>query len=93
MTNAELRLYLSEHRNEEAIFSEALEVLLSQKKDEFKYTAPQTMSYEEVETIFKEKFNPTIYQICCKSKVNPFNTSSPLRVSGSSTRSTSAFGR
>ncbi|WP_416361018.1 MULTISPECIES: DUF6887 family protein, partial [unclassified Microcystis] len=27
MTNAELRQYLSEHRNEEAIFSEALEVL------------------------------------------------------------------
>jgi hypothetical protein len=25
MTNAELRQYLSEHRNEEAIFSEALE--------------------------------------------------------------------
>ncbi|NCT54001.1 MAG: hypothetical protein GPJ04_23800 [Microcystis aeruginosa G13-03] len=44
MTNAELRQYLSEHRNEEAIFSEALEVLLSRKKDSFKYPAPQTMS-------------------------------------------------
>jgi hypothetical protein len=32
MTSAELRQYLSEHRNEEAIFSEALEVLLSRKK-------------------------------------------------------------
>ncbi|WP_200868357.1 DUF6887 family protein, partial [Microcystis aeruginosa] len=44
MTNAELRQYLSEHRNEEAIFREALEVLLSRKKDGFKYPAPQTMS-------------------------------------------------
>jgi hypothetical protein len=43
MTNTELRQYLSEHRNEEAIFSEALEVLLSRKKDGFKYPAPQTM--------------------------------------------------
>jgi hypothetical protein len=33
MTNSELRQYLSEHRNEEAIFSEALKVLLSRKKE------------------------------------------------------------
>ncbi len=60
MTNAELRQYLSEHRNEEAIFSEALEVLLSRKKDSFKYPAPQTMSYKEIATIFKEKLNQII---------------------------------
>ncbi|NCR08446.1 MAG: hypothetical protein GPI95_08840 [Microcystis aeruginosa LG13-11] len=60
MTNAELRQYLSEHRNEEAIFSEALEVLLSRKKDGFKYPAPQMMSYKEIETIFKEKLNQII---------------------------------
>jgi predicted CopG family antitoxin len=60
MTNSELRQYLSEHRNEEAIFSEALEVLLSQKKEGFKYPALQTISYTEVETIFKEKLNQTI---------------------------------
>ncbi|TRT89676.1 MAG: hypothetical protein EWV82_01185 [Microcystis aeruginosa Ma_AC_P_19900807_S299] len=50
----------SEHRNEEAIFSEALEVLLSRKKDSFKYPAPQTMSYKEIEMIFKEKLNQII---------------------------------
>ena len=44
MTNAELRQYLSEHRNEETAFSQALEVLLSRKKNRFKYPAPQTMS-------------------------------------------------
>jgi hypothetical protein len=60
MTNAELRQYLSEHRNEEAIFMEALEVLLSRKKDGFNYPAPQTMSYKEIETIFKEKLNQII---------------------------------
>jgi predicted CopG family antitoxin len=60
MTNSELRQYLSEHRNEEAIFSEALEVLLSRKKEGFKCSTLQTMSYTEVETIFKEKLNQTI---------------------------------
>jgi hypothetical protein len=39
---------------------EALEVLLSRKKDGFKYPAPQTMSYKEIETIFKEKLNQII---------------------------------
>ncbi|WP_332865620.1 DUF6887 family protein [Pannus brasiliensis] len=57
MTNSELHQYLSAHRDEEAAFSQALEVLLSRKKDGFKYPAPQTMSYEEVEKIFKDKLN------------------------------------
>jgi hypothetical protein len=55
MTNAELRQYLSQHRNDETAFSQALEVLLSRKKNGFKYPAPQSMSYEELEAIFQEK--------------------------------------
>ncbi|PSF32103.1 hypothetical protein C7H19_21915 [Aphanothece hegewaldii CCALA 016] len=57
MNNAELRQYLSENRNDETAFSQALEVLLSRKKDGFKYPAPQSMTYEEVEAIFKFKLN------------------------------------
>ncbi|MGK7876887.1 MAG: hypothetical protein AB4426_27435 [Xenococcaceae cyanobacterium] len=57
MTNSELRRYLSEHRNDEEAFSQALEVLLSRKKDGFKYPSPYEMPYEEVEGIFKSKLN------------------------------------
>jgi predicted CopG family antitoxin len=57
MTNSELRQYLSEHRNNEEAFSQALEVLLSRKKDGFKYPSPYSMTYEEVEAIFKSKLN------------------------------------
>ncbi len=57
MTNSELRQYLSKHRNDEEVFSQALEVLLSRKKDGFKYPNPYSMPYEEVEAIFKSKLN------------------------------------
>lgn len=57
MNNTELRHYLSKNRNDETAFSQALEVLLSRKKDGFKYPATQNMSYEEVEAIFKVKLN------------------------------------
>ncbi|GFE71715.1 hypothetical protein [Chroococcus sp. FPU101] len=57
MNNAELRQYLSKNRNDETAFSQALEILLSRKKDGFKYPAPQSMTYEEVEAIFKLKLN------------------------------------
>lgn len=59
MTNSELRRYLSEHRNDEEAFSQALEVLLNRKKDGFKYPSPYSMPYEEVEAIFKAKLNPS----------------------------------
>jgi hypothetical protein len=57
MTNSELRQYLSEHRNNEEAFSQALEILLSRKKDGFKYPSPYSMPYEEVEALFKSKLN------------------------------------
>jgi hypothetical protein len=55
MTNTELRRYLSEHRNDEDAFSQALEVLMSRKKNSTKYPSPLSMSYEEVEAIFRNK--------------------------------------
>ncbi|MEA5537304.1 DUF6887 family protein [Crocosphaera sp. XPORK-15E] len=55
MTNAELRLYMSEQRNNEDAFSRALEVLISRKQNTTKYPYPLSMSYEEVEAIFKDK--------------------------------------
>ncbi len=57
MNNAELRQYLSENRNNETAFSEALEVLMSRKQNSFKYPPPDEMSYEEVEAIFKAKLS------------------------------------
>ena len=57
MTDSELRQYLSEHRNDEEAFSQALEVLLNRKKDGFKYPPAYSMPYKEVEAIFKSKLN------------------------------------
>lgn len=57
MTNSELRQYLSQHRNDEEAFSQGLEVLISRKKDGFKYPSPYSMPYEEVEAIFKSRLN------------------------------------
>lgn len=59
MTNVELRRYLSEHRNDDSVFSQALEVLISRKKDTIKYPSPLSMSYEEVEAIFRNKIQET----------------------------------
>jgi threonine dehydrogenase-like Zn-dependent dehydrogenase len=55
MTNAELRRYLSENRNDENAFSQALELLMSRKQNTTKYPSPLSMSYDEVEAIFKDK--------------------------------------
>lgn len=57
MSDAELRQYMSEHRNDEEAFSQALEVLMERKKYSFKYPPPQQMSKEEIEAIFKSKLN------------------------------------
>ncbi len=55
MTNGELRRYLSENRNNENAFSQALELLMSRRKNISKYPSPLSMSYDEVEAIFKDK--------------------------------------
>ncbi len=55
MTNSELRRYLSENRNDENAFSQALELLMSRRKNTTKYPSPLSMPYDEVEAIFKNK--------------------------------------
>ena len=57
MSNTELRQYLSENRNNEVVFSQALEILVSRKKENFKYPPPSEMDLEEIEAIFKAKLN------------------------------------
>ena len=57
MNNTELRQYLSEHRHDEEAFSQALEILLSRKKNLFKYPPASEMNYQEIEYIFKKKLN------------------------------------
>ena len=55
MNNTELRQYLSQNRNDEDKFSQALEILISRKKDQFKYPPPSEMDKQEIEAIFKAK--------------------------------------
>ena len=57
MTNQEIRQYLSENRHDENVFSQALEILISRKKDPFKYPPPSEMNYQEIEAMFQEKLN------------------------------------
>jgi len=57
MSNQELRQYLSTHRKDEDAFSEALEVLMSRKKDAIKYPAISENNYQELQEIFKSKLN------------------------------------
>ncbi|MGI0481810.1 DUF6887 family protein [Geminocystis sp. CENA526] len=57
MSNQELRQYLSAHRQDETAFSEALEVLMSRKKDAVKYPAISENNYQELQDIFKSKLN------------------------------------
>ncbi len=56
MNNQELRQYLSENRNEEK-FSQALELLMSRKTENFKYPTPSEIDREEIEAIFQAKLN------------------------------------
>ena len=58
MNNTELRQYLSQHRQDEQAFSQALEILLDRKKNLFKYPPPSQMNYQEIEDIFKKEINP-----------------------------------
>ncbi len=56
MNNQELRQYLSENRNEEK-FSQALELLMSRKTENFKYPPPSEIDREKIEAIFQAKLN------------------------------------
>jgi hypothetical protein len=57
MSNQELRQYLSTHRQDEDAFSQALEVLMSRKKDAVKYPPISETNYQELQEIFKSKLN------------------------------------
>ncbi|NEP82891.1 MAG: hypothetical protein F6K39_34975 [Okeania sp. SIO3B3] len=57
MSNRELRQYLSENRNDEKKFSQALELLISRKTESFKYPPPSEMDRKEIEAIFQAKLN------------------------------------
>ncbi|MDB9311778.1 hypothetical protein PN462_01595 [Spirulina sp. CS-785/01] len=57
MNNTELRQYLSEHRNDEENFSQALEILMNRKHNNFKYPPPSEIDAEEIEAILKDKLN------------------------------------
>lgn len=58
MTNAELKRYLSEHRNEDEAFRAALEVLMNRRNPANRQPYPFDLANpeSEVEAILKEKF-------------------------------------
>lgn len=60
MTTAELKQYISEHRNDEEAFRAALSVLISRRDPNAAYQ-PYPFDLDnpesEVEAIFREKFN------------------------------------
>ena len=53
MTDAELKQYLSEHRNNDDVFSEALSELLSRNPNAKRY--PADMLPEEMDRIIREQ--------------------------------------
>ena len=56
MSNAELKQYMAEHRNDDEAFSSALEVLMSRREPNApRYSAD--MSLEEMEKVIKEKLD------------------------------------
>ncbi|UBF23776.1 hypothetical protein K9N68_18620 [Kovacikia minuta CCNUW1] len=59
MTNTELKQYISEHRNDEAAFRAALEVLMSRRNPANLQPYPFDLANpeSEVEAILKAKFN------------------------------------
>jgi hypothetical protein len=59
MTNAELKQYLSEHRNDPEAFQAALEVLMSRRNPANRQPYPFNLANpeREVEAIFREKLN------------------------------------
>ncbi len=59
MTNAELKRYISEHRNNQEAFRAALEVLISRRNPANRQPYPfdLTNPESEVEAIFREKLS------------------------------------
>ena len=56
MSNAELKQYMAEHRNDDEAFSSALAVLMSRRQPSApRYSAD--MSFEEMEKVIKEKLD------------------------------------
>lgn len=55
MSDAELKQYLSAHRNDDVAFSEALGELMSRNRDTVRY--PANLPLEEIERIIKEKLD------------------------------------
>ncbi len=53
MTNPELHKYLSEHRNNEEAFSQALELLIRRRENEGGFKMRHGMPPEEAEAILK----------------------------------------
>ncbi|WGV25607.1 DUF6887 family protein [Halotia branconii] len=59
MTNAELKQYLSKHRNDEEAFRSALKVLMQRRDPANRQPYPFDLANpeSEVEAILREKFN------------------------------------
>lgn len=59
MTNTELKRYISEHRNDQAAFQAAMEVLMSRRDPANRQPYPFELANPEVEVeaILKEKLN------------------------------------
>ncbi|MCU0547058.1 MAG: hypothetical protein MUE44_33685 [Oscillatoriaceae cyanobacterium Prado104] len=59
MTNAELKRYISEHRNDREAFQAAMEVLMSRRNPANRHPYPFELANPEieVEAIFKRKLN------------------------------------
>jgi hypothetical protein len=61
MTNAEIKRYISEHRNDEEAFRSALQVLMSRSDSAAQQPYPFDLDnpQSEVEALFLEKLNRT----------------------------------
>lgn len=59
MTNAELKRYLSEHRNDPDAFQAALEVLVHRRNPANRQPYPFNLDnpVQEIEALFREKLN------------------------------------
>jgi hypothetical protein len=59
MTNAELKQYISEHRNDQEAFQSALEVLMSRRNPANLQPSPFKLAdpHQEVEALFRDRLN------------------------------------
>lgn len=56
MNNAQLKQYLAQHRNDDAAFSQALEILMGRRDPNATRYSPY-MTLEEIEKVIKAKLN------------------------------------